>query len=252
MNFRPCIDLHNGQVVQIVGGTINESSNTNPITNFTSNKSSASYAELYKSDNLLGGHIISLGRGNEQVAKQALQAYPNGMQYGGGINLDNAKEFLDAGASHLIVTSFVFSNGKINFNRLNSLVKLIGKERLVLDLSCRAKNNEFWIVTDRWQKFTNIKLNKETLLELSANCAEFLVHGVDVEGKMRGVQLDLVKLLGEYSPIPVTYAGGVSSFKDLDFVKKTGNNRVNITIGSALDIFGGDLSYNDVLEYFRA
>ncbi len=251
MKFRPCIDLHNGGVVQIVGGTINEEDSSLPVTNFKSEKTSANYAELYKSDNLTGGHIISLGQGNKEVALDALKAYPNGLQYGGGVNLDNAQVFLDAGASHVIVTSFVFSNGEINYDRLKALVSLIGKDKLVLDLSCRKKNNEFWIVTDRWQKFTNVKVNKDTITELSAYCAEFLVHGVDVEGKMRGVQLELVELLGKYSPIPATYAGGVSSFNDLDDVFKAGNGKIDITIGSALDIFGGTLKYKDIIKNFK-
>ncbi len=133
--------------------------------------------------------------------------------------------------------------------RLKILVKKVGVKRLVLDLSCRSRAKDFWIVTDRWQNFTQVKVNKETLLKLSSLCDEFLVHGVDVEGQMGGVQSDLVEILGKHSPITVTYAGGVKSFSDLDYVKKIGKGRVDLTIGSALDIFGGDISYNEVVKW---
>ncbi|WP_080801155.1 phosphoribosylformimino-5-aminoimidazole carboxamide ribotide isomerase [Desulfamplus magnetovallimortis] len=255
MKFRPCIDIKNGKVVQIIGGTLreeNSSSCTNStITNFQSENPSSFFAELYRKDGIYGGHVISLGPGNEKAVLSALKAFPGGLQVGGGINTDNAHRYLDAGASHVIVTSFVFSNGIIDMEKLNALVNKIGKDRLVLDLSCRTRDNQFWIVTDRWQKFTEVTVTEENITKLSEYCDEFLVHGVDVEGKMAGVQSDLVDLLGKCCPIPVTYAGGVKDFSDLDHVKEVGNNRVDLTIGSALDIFGGKIPYREVVKWHQ-
>jgi phosphoribosylformimino-5-aminoimidazole carboxamide ribotide isomerase len=170
---------------------------------------------------------------------------------GGGITPSNAQNYLTAGASHVIVTSYVFSNGHMDFSKLQNLVETVGKRHLVLDLSCRLKDGKFWIVTDRWQKFTSVAVTRDTIIDLAAYCDEFLVHGVDVEGRMQGIQADLVKLLGQYSPIPVTYAGGAGSFSDLDRVKRLGQNRVDLTIGSALDIFGGDISYQAVVKWHQ-
>lgn len=252
MRFRPCIDLHNGRVVQIVGGSLDDAATDGPETNFSTERSPAEYASLYRDDDLPGGHVIALGPGNQKAALSALRAYPGGLQMGGGVNPDNARTFLDAGASHVIVTSFVFSDGKIDMDRLQALVDEVGKERLVLDLSCRWRDGTFWIVTDRWQRFTEISVRPETLAMLSDHCNEFLVHGVDVEGKMQGIQTDLVALLGQHSPIPVTYAGGVKAFSDLDLVHKIGKGRVDLTIGSALDIFGGQIPYSDVVDWQRA
>ncbi len=251
MRFRPCIDLHKGRVVQIVGGSLADGTNEAPHTNFTTERSSADYARLYQADDLPGGHVIALGPGNEGAALMALRAWPGGLQMGGGINPDNARSFLDAGASHVIVTSYVFRAGQIDMERLHALVDVVGKERLVLDLSCRWRKGDFWIVTDRWQRFTEAPLRAETLKLLADHCDEFLVHGVDVEGKMQGIQADLVDLLGAYSPIPVTYAGGVRSFDDLDQVEELGRGRVDLTIGSALDIFGGEIPYRDVVDWQR-
>ncbi|MFH2091983.1 MAG: phosphoribosylformimino-5-aminoimidazole carboxamide ribotide isomerase [Pseudomonadota bacterium] len=249
MRFRPCIDLHEGKVVQIVGGTLKDLDQQNPVTNFQSLRASSEFARMYQKDNLKGGHVISLGPGNTKAALAALNAYPGGLQYGGGVSPSNAGQYLDAGASHVIVTSYVFSDGKIDFDKLKILVNSVGKKNLVLDLSCRQKDDIFWIVTDRWQKYTDVSVNKKTLAQLAGYCDEFLVHGVDVEGKMQGVQTELVELLGKHSPIPVTYAGGVSRFSDLDRVKALGLNRVDLTIGSALDIFGGSISYQDVVSW---
>lgn len=249
MKFRPCIDLKNGRVVQIVGSTLRNNSEQKLIKNYQSDLEAADYAKMYQKDNLSGGHIISLGSGNLDASLSALKAYPKGMQIGGGINPENAGFFLEAGASHVIVTSYVFYKGNINMDRLMKLVKSVGKKQLVLDLSCRKKDSDFWIVTDRWQTFSHVQVNKNTLIELADFCDEFLVHGVDVEGKRQGIQKDLVRILGEYSPIPVTYAGGVKSFSDLDKVKKLGQNRVDLTIGSALDIFGGNVLYAEVKNW---
>jgi len=251
MRFRPCIDLHRGRVVQIVGGSLRDTADEAPQTNYVAERSSADYAHLYQADDLPGGHVIALGPGNEDAALMALRAWPGGLQMGGGVNPDNACTYLDAGASHVIVTSFVFSAGTIDTDRLRALVDVVGKDRLVLDLSCRWRDGDFWIVTDRWQRFTEAAVRPETLEMLADYCDEFLVHGVDVEGKMQGIQEDLVELLGAHSPIPVTYAGGVRSFDDLDRGEELGQGRVDLTIGSALDIFGGKIPYRDVVDWQR-
>lgn len=251
MKFRPCIDLREGKVVQIIGGTLKDLDATRPVTNFQTMRDPSEFAEMYSKDNLTGGHVISLGPGNTKAALSALKAYPDGLQVGGGITPSNAGQYLDAGASHIIVTSYVFSNGKIDLQKLKALVTSIGKKNLVLDLSCRLEGDTFWIVTDRWQKFTDVAVNRETLDHLASYCDEFLVHGVDVEGLMQGIQTNLVELLGKYSPIPVTYAGGAGRFQDLDLVKQLGQNRVDLTIGSALDIFGGDISYQEVVKWHK-
>jgi len=258
MKFRPCIDLHAGIVKQIVGSTLTDGASTEAdklATNFETNKPAFEFAEMYRRDELTGGHVIMLGGGNVEAAKSALQAYPGGLQVGGGINLENALDWLEAGASHVIVTSFVFNNGQIDRERLQALVDLVGKERLVLDISCRRRPSDtsgpYFVVTDRWQNYTNVEVNAATLAELGKYCDEFLVHGVENEGKRCGILDDLVELLGEYSSIPVTYAGGVSQMSDLDKVLRLGKGRVDLTIGSALDCFGGDLSYDAVVQWHK-
>jgi phosphoribosylformimino-5-aminoimidazole carboxamide ribotide isomerase len=251
MKFRPCIDLQNGKVVQIVGGSIDETSSKMPVTNFESERSPAFYADMYKEDGLTGGHVISLGKGNYEAAVSALRAYPGGMQYGGGVNTENALEYIKAGASHVIITSYVFTGGRINMDRLNSIIKIVGKKRLVLDLSCRKKKDTFYVVTDRWQNFTDVPVNEKTLSEMAEYCDEFLVHGVDVEGKMSGIQCELVEILGNACPIAVTYAGGARNLKDLDLVNQIGKGRVDLTIGSALDIFGGNVPYRDIVNRYK-
>lgn len=249
--FRPCIDLHDGKVKQIVGGSLSNDPATLR-TNFVSERSSAWFAELYKKDSLKGGHVIMLGQGNEAAAKAALQAYPGGLQVGGGINLDNAVDYLEAGASHVIVTSWVFRDGKLDWDRLKSLVAKIGKSRLVLDLSCRMRANDYFVVTDRWQKFTEMTVNEKTLAQLADWCDEFLVHAVDVEGLCRGVDLALVEKLGQWSPIPTTYAGGASALRDLEEVSRVGGGKIDLTIGSALDLFGGSgVKYEKAVAFNR-
>ncbi|MEW6306352.1 MAG: phosphoribosylformimino-5-aminoimidazole carboxamide ribotide isomerase [Verrucomicrobiota bacterium] len=249
--FRPCIDLHDGKVKQIVGGTLSDSGG-GLRTNFVSDRPSSWYARLYKHDGLFGGHVIMLGPGNDAAAREALGAFPGGLQIGGGINLDNAKGWLDAGASHVIVTSWVFRDGQLDFDRVRALVDAIGKKHLVLDLSCRRRDNEYWVVTDRWQKFTEFNVSAHALERLAVFCDEFLVHAVDVEGLCGGVDLELVEKLAEWSPIPTTYAGGARSLKDLEEVTQVGRGRIDLTIGSALDIFGGSgLRYADVVELNR-
>lgn len=337
MKFRPCIDIHQGIVKQIVGSTLVDApgpaassshvpksetiksqeekssqksedkeskehftsaattvegtasttataSEASAIkTNFATDKPASEFARMYKEDGLYGGHVIMLGPGCEAAAKGALKEFPGGFHVGGGINPKNAKDYLDAGASHVIVTSYVFHDGKIDFDRLNELVKVVSKEKLILDLSCRrriikkqddevdkeqsdskkikestngADNDgvsesdiKYYVVTDRWQKFTDFEISKENLELLSNYCAEFLVHGVDVEGMRVGIIEDLVKKLGEWSPIPVTYAGGARSLDDFNLVRELGNGKVDLTVGSALDIFGGDLAYTDVVKW---
>jgi len=249
--FRPCIDLHEGKVKQIVGGTLSDAPGQLR-TNFVSDRSAAWFAELYRRDGLKGGHVIMLGPGNEEAARSALGVFPGGMHIGGGINADNARKWLDAGASHVIVTSWVFRDGQLDKVRLAELFHAIGKGRLVLDLSCRKRGDDYFVVTDRWQKFTDLKITDETLNTLAASCSEFLVHAVDVEGLCRGVDQELVALLGQFSPIPTTYAGGASSLADLETVTRLGQGRIDLTIGSALDIFGGTgVRYEDVVAFNR-
>jgi len=246
--FRPCIDLHEGRVKQIVGGTLSDCAEGLQ-TNFVSARPASWYAELYRKDDLRGGHVIQLGSRNETAAREALAAFPGGLQLGGGVNADNAAGWLDAGASHVIVTSWVFREGRLDADRLAMLVKTIGRERLVLDLSCRQRDGQYWVVTDRWQNFTEMTVNEATLKTLADSCAEYLVHAVDVEGLQTGIDLGLVQTLADGSPLPVTYAGGANSLADLEAVQQASGGRVHLTIGSALDIFGGDLKYTDCVDF---
>jgi phosphoribosylformimino-5-aminoimidazole carboxamide ribotide isomerase len=239
MKFRPCIDLHHGRVKQIVGSSLSDQEQGSLTTNFASDQPAAHYAEMYKADRLFGGHVIMLGPGNEAAASEALQAFPGGLQIGGGITADNAAHWLDQGASAVIVTSAVFKDGVVHADRLAELVQRVGKERLVLDLSCRKKGDAYYIVTDRWQKFTQVTISEQSLASFAGHCCEFLIHAVDVEGKCAGIEEELTEMLGRFSPIPTTYAGGVKNLADLYRVKELGCNRLDATIGSALDIFGG-------------
>jgi len=247
--FRPCIDLHEGKVKQIVGGTLGDAGLR---TNFVSEKSAAWFAELYKRDGLAGGHVVMLGPGNRDAACEAITAFPGGLQVGGGINAQNARDWLEAGASHVIVTSWIFHEGRVNWERLNELVKTVGKARLVIDLSCRKRGTDYFVVTDRWQKFTELAMGAETLKKFSEFCAEFLVHAVDVEGLCKGIDRELVEKLGRWTTVPVTYAGGANSFDDLETVTRLGQGKVDLTIGSALDIFGGSgVKYGDCVKFNR-
>ena len=254
MRFRPCIDIHNGKVKQIVGGSLLDEGDF-ALDNYVSEKEGDYYARLYRDAGLSGGHIILLNpQGSEYYEEDvrqaclALEAYPGGLQIGGGMNEKNASYFLDKGASHIIVTSYVFRDGKINWDHLNAMVKVLGKDHLVLDLSCRKRGNIYYIVTDRWQRYTDVPLNRETLDLLSGYCSEFLIHAVDVEGKARGIEETVAALLGGWDGIPVTYAGGVGSYEDLKKLKQLGRNKVDVTIGSALDLFGGQMEFARVLE----
>lgn len=252
MRFRPCIDIHNGKVKQIVGGSLRDEGDSAK-TNFASEKGAAFYAEMYKKDGLKGGHIIMLNppsskyyESTKKQALQALAAYPGGLQIGGGITAENAPGYLDAGASHVIVTSYVFSGGEFRKDKLEKLVHTIGRERLVLDLSCRRREDGYYVVTDRWQTFTQVKVIPGTLDSLAGYCDEFLIHGVDVEGKGAGMETELVRMLGEWKGIPVTYAGGIGSPADLEAFREAGRGMVDFTIGSALDLFGGAIPYGTV------
>jgi phosphoribosylformimino-5-aminoimidazole carboxamide ribotide isomerase len=249
--FRPCIDLHEGQVKQIVGSTLTATGEA-PRTHFVSDHPSRWYAELYRQDGLRGGHVIMLGPGNEEAAREALLAYPGGLQIGGGIHPDNATPFLDAGASHIIVTSWVFRQGKVDWDRLCQLSARVGKSRLVLDLSCRRRGTDYYVVTDRWQKFTELRVGPESLEKLAGFCDEFLVHAVDVEGLCSGIDETLVRLLAEHAPRPTTYAGGARSLADLITVDRLSQGRIDLTVGSALDIFGGTgVRYADCVAFNR-
>lgn len=255
MEFRPCIDIHNGSVKQIVGGSLKDKADY-ATENFVSKQDAAFYARLYKDSGIKGGHIILLNPSTsefyEKTKAQAISAlgtYRNGLQVGGGITPDNAQEFIDAGAQAVIVTSYVFKDGKINYDNLKKIYNAVGREHLVLDLSCRKKDGKYYIVTDRWQKFTDEIVNEKMLDNLLEYCMEFLIHAVDVEGKANGIEDELVSILGNWGKIPITYAGGVSSFDDLIKIRELGKNKLNVTIGSALDIFGGSMDYNKVIEF---
>ena len=264
MQFRPCIDIHNGKVKQIVGSSLKDHGN-HAEENFVSEQSAADYARLYQGDGIKGGHIILLNatdseffEATKKQAVEALHAYPDGLQIGGGITAENASYYIEEGASHVIVTSYVFKDGKINYENLEKLVAAVGKDHVVLDLSCRYVDKEmcekmqldtpgYYVVTDRWQKFTKEKVTEEVLEQLSTYCDEFLVHAVDVEGKQSGIETELVKLLGQWGKCPITYAGGIHTFEDLEAIRLFGNEKLNVTIGSALDLFGGNLAYESVL-----
>lgn len=260
MEFRPCIDIHNGKVKQIVGSSLTDKNNEAK-ENFIASKGADYYAQLYKDNGIKGGHIILLNpviseyyEATKAQAMSALKTYKNGLQIGGGINAENASEYLEAGASHVIVTSYVFQDGHINMNNLEKIYNEVGKEHLVLDLSCRMRDGKYYIVTDRWQKYTDEVVDDRTLDTLMGYCDEFLIHAVDVEGKSQGIEQDLVSQLGNWcgqnGKVAITYAGGVHTYDDIDLLKNLGKNNINVTIGSALDIFGGNLRFDKVLERF--
>lgn len=250
--FRPCIDLHEGKVKQIVGGTLRDDE-SGLRTNFESDQSAGYYAELYRQDSLVGGHVIKLGPNNDEAAREALAAYPGGLQIGGGINLVNAPQWLEAGASHVIVTSWLFdSGGHLLPERLDALVAEVGKEHLVIDLSCRAKGEGWVVAMNRWQTLTDLPITAATLQAMAGSCAEFLIHAADVEGKCEGIDTRLVEFMGQHASIPATYAGGVDAFEDLSTVQKLSHGKVDLTIGSALDIFGGtQVRYADCVAWNR-
>ncbi len=255
MRFRPCIDIHNGKVKQIVGGSLKDEGNCAK-ENFSSAYHADYFADMYKRNGLYGGHVILLNppsseyyEATRRQAQAALRAYPLGLQVGGGIHAGNAENFLEMGASHVIVTSYVFKDGQIRWENLERLQKTVGKEHIVIDLSCRKKEGEYYIVTDRWQKFTKVKLSVQVLEEIAVYCDEFLVHGVDVEGHSCGVDESLARLLQSYTGAPVTYAGGIGSLMDLEKFRRITEGRLDFTIGSALDIYGGKIPFDVVKCY---
>ncbi|MBR4718707.1 MAG: phosphoribosylformimino-5-aminoimidazole carboxamide ribotide isomerase [Lachnospiraceae bacterium] len=253
MRFRPCIDIHNGKVKQIVGGSLRDDGR-NTAENFISDKDAAYYAGIYKKYGLSGGHIAMLNASGtleyeetKSEALKALCAYPDGLQVGGGINADNASLFIEAGASHVIVTSYVFRNGLIDMDRLKNLKAAVGSSRIVLDLSCRFRDGAYFIVTDRWQHFTEHILEAEIFDRLSEYCDEFLIHAVDVEGKKSGIDEKVIDILA-YLPYTITYAGGISSLDDIRLIKDIGRGHIDVTVGSALELFGGSLKLSEVIE----
>ncbi len=252
MRFRPCIDLHEGRVKQIVGATLTDRPGPGPRTNFVSARPPAWFAQQYRRDGLDGGHVILLGPGNEAAAAEALAAFPGGLQLGGGVTAENAGAWLSKGAAKVIVTSWVFREGRIHWDRLSELRKRIGRDRLVLDLSCRSRGGAYYVVTDRWQRFTDVALDHAAFRSLAEFCSEFLVHAVDREGLQAGPDPVLVRLLAAARVLPVTYAGGIRSWNDVDLLAKIGRGRLDFTVGSALDIFGGSgLRYRDLVDFNR-
>lgn len=248
--FRPCIDLHQGIVKQIVGSSLTDGGT--PLTNFTATQDAAYYSALYRSDGLTGGHVIALGPNNDEAASSALAAFPGGLQFGGGVTADNAQAWLDRGASHVILTSFLFEQGQLSDRRLRQLVERVSPDRIVIDLSCRRRGDGWFVATDRWQTVTQTAISAEILEKLSRYCAEFLVHAADVEGLCQGIDEPLVSLLGKVSPLPCTYAGGARDLEDLHRVQELSGGRLDLTFGSALDLFGGTgVRYADCVVYNR-
>lgn len=257
MEFRPCIDIHNGKVKQIVGGSLKDERDSAQ-ENFVALREADYYARLYREDRLYGGHVILLNpvdspfyQATKAQALQALGAFPGGLQAGGGITPENAAEFLEAGASHVIVTSYVFSDGQVNYENLERMKQAVGKQHLVLDLSCRSREGAYYVVTDRWQRFTGERLDPALLSRLYGYADEFLIHAVDVEGRSAGISEEVLRLLAGWEGCPITYAGGVRDFSDLERLWELGGGRINVTVGSALDLFGGPLSYRAVADWCR-
>lgn len=257
MEFRPCIDIHNGKVKQIIGGTLTDT-NDFAKENFVSEMGAGDYARLYREKGLRGGHVILLNgkdspyyQADLEQAADALMIWRGALQIGGGVTAENAASFLDMGASHVIVTSYVFDDGEIRYDRLEKLISEVGKEHLVLDLSCRKREEDYYVVTDRWQKYTKQPLNESLIQKLSSCCDEFLVHAVNVEGMGMGVDEELLRILSAESPVPITYAGGIGTIEDIRRIQKIGKDRVNFTVGSALDLFGGTLKFNEIVTKFR-
>ncbi|MGB6220951.1 phosphoribosylformimino-5-aminoimidazole carboxamide ribotide isomerase [Haloferula sp.] len=250
--FRPCIDLHSGKVKQIVGGTLRDDG-PGPKENFVSEKSPAWFASKFRRDGLTGAHVIKLGPGNDEAAKEALTAWPGGLQIGGSINLENAQYWLGLGASQVIVTSWLFNDcNEFDENRVKELSSLIGADHLVIDLSSRRTESAWTVATNRWQTLTDLELTVETLDRLAPYCSEFLIHAADVEGLCRGIDQDLVEMLGSWGKRPVTYAGGAASMDDVRLVESLSEGRVDVTVGSALDLFGGSgVGYEELVEWNR-
>ena len=257
MQFRPCIDIHNGKVKQIVGSSLKDEGNE-ATENFVSQCDASYFANLYKKENLKGAHVIMLNAKDSEYyeatkaqALLAVRTYPGALQVGGGITAENAKEYIENGADKVIVTSYVFKNGEIQYDNLEKLIASVGKEHIVLDLSCRKKEDKYYIVTDRWQKFTNVEVTHEVLGELSAYCSEFLIHAVDVEGKQQGIDTQLIAYLGEWDGIPITYAGGIHTYENIETIANLGKGKIHVTVGSALDLFGGSLEFDKLVQLMQ-
>jgi phosphoribosylformimino-5-aminoimidazole carboxamide ribotide isomerase len=249
--FRPCIDLHQGKVKQIVGGTLRDDG-PGPRENFVASAGAGEFAAKFRADGLTGGHVIKLGPGNDEAAREALAAWPGGMQIGGGIHADNAREWLDAGASQVIVTSWLFEGGKFSEERLRRLVGATGAERLVIDLSCRRTAHGWTVAMDRWQTLTDLDVTPAVLDRLAPSCAEFLIHAADVEGLCRGIDAGLVAMLGVWGGCPITYAGGAATMADVEKVQELSGGKVDLTVGSALDLFGGTgIRYDELVAWNR-
>lgn len=254
MEFRPCIDIHNGKVKQIVGASLQDEGDI-AVENFVSERDADFFADFYAEKGQTGGHVIMLNsvdseyyEATKEQAIKALHAYPNGLQIGGGINASNAAYFISEGASHVIVTSFAFSNGVINYDNLEALKAAVGAEHIVLDISCKKKGDDYFVVTDRWQNFTDEKIDMELLSKLSEYADEFLIHAAHVEGKEAGIDEELIELLSEWDGIPITYAGGIADYDDIIDIRNISRGRINVTIGSALDLFGGPLNFETVIQ----
>jgi phosphoribosylformimino-5-aminoimidazole carboxamide ribotide isomerase len=257
MQFRPCIDIHNGKVKQIVGSSLKDEGNE-ATENFVSQCDASYFANLYKKENLKGAHVIMLNAKDSEYyeatkaqALLAVRTYPGALQVGGGITAENAKEYIENGADKVIVTSYVFKNGEIQYDNLEKLIAAVGKEHIVLDLSCRKKEGKYYIVTDRWQKFTNVEVTHEVLDELSSYCSEFLIHAVDVEGKQQGIDTQLIAYLGEWDGIPITYAGGIHTYENMETIANLGKGKIHVTVGSALDLFGGSLEFDKLVQLIQ-
>lgn len=247
--FRPCIDLHHGKVKQIVGSTIDQSDFKE---NFVSEQSAGWYANKFRDDELVGGHVIRLGPGNDEAAKEALLEWPGGLQIGGGITIENGQQWIEAGASHVIVTSWLFDGPSLDWDRVRSFAKEIGSCRVVIDLSCRRSGDSWKVATDRWRTVTDVEVTIEVLERLAPYCSEFLIHAADVEGKCDGMDHELVRLLSSFDTRKVTYAGGVACMDDLVQIDEISEGKLDVTVGSALDLFGGfGLRYRDLLKWNR-
>lgn len=251
--FRPCIDLHNGQVKQIVGGTLRDEG-SGPKENFVSTRPPSWFGALYRQNDLRGGHVIKLGPGNEEAARDAMTSWPDGMQLGGGINAFNAEEWINSGAEQVIVTSWLFDEeGRLQKKRIKDLVSAVGRERLVIDLSCRKKDGGWIVAMNRWQTLTDVPITETALDDLAEHCSEFLIHAADVEGLCQGIDEDLVKVLGKWGRLPMTYAGGVATMEDVKLVNEKSLGMVDVTVGSALDLFGGrGVRFEDLLEWNKS
>lgn len=233
---------------QIVGGSLRDDG-PGPKENFVSEQPPAWFAQKFREDKLFGGHVIMLGKGNETAAMEALAAFPQGLQVGGGIRPGNAAAWLDAGASHVIVTSALFdADGKFLQDAVDALVEEVGRKRLVIDLSCRRTTKGWTVAMNRWQTLTDLEVSPATLDALLPLCDEFLIHAADVEGLCGGIDRELVALLGGWGKCPITYAGGAATMDDVKLVSEAGRGLVDVTVGSALDLFGGKgIRYADLV-----